>query len=516
MTDIAGGRVISGDREVARDAVMERALRAAGGFAALGVAAGNAIALVLRNDFPFFEASYGAQMLGAYCMPVNWHGKTPEIGYVLRDCAAKVVVAHADLLPQVLPALPEGAALLVVPTPPEIAAAYSIPAEQCRAPAHSTTWEEWLGGCAPLANPGAGGISSMIYTSGTTGNPKGVRRLNLGAEFAQMVGMVAREVLGFVPGHPVRTVITGPLYHAAPNFYGLHAVREGALAILQPRFEPEEMLRLVEQYRITHLHIVPTMFVRLLHLPEAVRRRYDLSSLERVVHGAAPCPMHVQQAMIDWWGPVITEYYGGTETGFVTFHTTEEALRKPGTVGRPISGVTIRVYDDAGRVLSPGQIGEVYSRLEAGEVDFTYHGLDERRREIERDGHVSLGDVGYLDEEGYLFLCDRKRDMVISGGVNIYPAEIEAVLLALPGVRDCAVFGIPNEVYGEALCAYLEPEEGAGLSEAAVRAFLADRLAGFKVPRVIRFETGLPREDSGKIMKRKLRDPYWEATGRRI
>ena len=516
MTDIAGARVVSGDREVARDAIMERALRAAGGFAALGVAAGDAIALLLRNDFPFFEASYAAQMLGAYCVPVNWHGKAPEIGYVLRDCAAKVVVAHADLLPQVLPALPEGAALLVVPTPPEIAAAYAIPAEQCRAPANSTTWAEWLGLYAPLANPGAGGISSMIYTSGTTGNPKGVRRLNLGAEFAQIVGMVAREVLGFVPGRPVRTVITGPLYHAAPNFYGLHAVREGALAILQPRFDPEEMLRLIEQYRIIHLHIVPTMFVRLLHLPEAARRRYDLSSLERVVHGAAPCPMHVKQAMIDWWGPVITEYYGGTETGFVTFHTAEEALRKPGTVGRPISGVTIRVYDDAGRVLPPGEIGEVYSRLEAGEVDFTYHGLDAQRREIERDGLVSLGDVGYLDEDGYLFLCDRKRDMVISGGVNIYPAEIEAVLLALPGVRDCAVFGIPHEVYGEALCAYLEPEEGAALSEAAVRAFLADRLAGFKVPRVIRFETGLPREDSGKIMKRKLRDPYWEATGRRI
>src|SRR5216684_1611919 len=394
MPDLAGGRVISGERERSREMLLGRALRAAGGFAALGVEPGGTVALVLRNDLPFFEASYAAQMLGAYCVPVNWHGKAPEIGYVLRDCAAKVVVAHADLLPQVLPALPEGAALLVVPTPPEIAAAYAIPAEQCRAPAHSTTWEEWLGLYAPLANPGAGGISSMIYTSGTTGNPKGVRRLNLGVEFAQIVGMVAREVLGFVPERPVRTVITGPLYHSAPNFYGLHAVRAGALAILQPRFEPEEMLRLIEQYRITHLHIVPTMFVRLLHLPEAVRRRYDLSSLERVVHGAAPCPMHVKQAMIDWWGPVITEYYGGTETGFVTFHTTEEALQKPGTVGRPISGVTIRVYDDAGRELPPGQIGEVYSRLEAGEVDFTYHGLDAQRREIERDGLVSLGDLG--------------------------------------------------------------------------------------------------------------------------
>jgi long-chain acyl-CoA synthetase len=178
--------------------------------------------------------------------------------------------------------------------------------------------------------------------------------------------------------------------------------------------------------------------------------------------------------------------------------------------------VTIKVYDDAGRELPPGEIGEVYSWLEAGDLNFTYHGMADQRAAIERDGVVSIGDVGYLDEDGYLFLCDRKRDMVISAGVNIYPAEIEAALLALPGVRDCAVFGIPDEVYGEALCAYVEPEPGAALTEAAVRAFLAERLAGFKVPRVIRFETGLPREDSGKIMKRKLRDPYWEATGRRI
>ncbi|HYU14388.1 MAG TPA: AMP-binding protein, partial [Stellaceae bacterium] len=283
MPDLAGGRVISGERERSREAIIGRALRAAAGFAVLGVAPGDAIAIVLRNDFPFFEASYAAQLLGAYCVPVNWHGKAPEIGYVLRDCAAKAVVAHADLLPQVLPVLPEGVPLLVVPTPPEIAAAYGIPADLCRAPAGAILWDEWLAGHEPLANPGAGALSSMIYTSGTTGNPKGVRRLNLGPEFLQLAAMAAREVLGFLPDRPVRTVITGPLYHSAPNFYGLHAVREGALAILQPRFDPEELLKLIERYRITHFHAVPTMFVRLLHLPEAVRRRYDVSTLERVV-----------------------------------------------------------------------------------------------------------------------------------------------------------------------------------------------------------------------------------------
>jgi long-chain acyl-CoA synthetase len=515
MTDIAAGRVISGEREVSHAAVMERAARAASGLAALGVKAGDAIAVVLRNDFPFFEASYAATRLGAYNVPVNWHGKAPEIGYVLHDCAAKAVVAHADLLPQTVPALPAGVPLFVVPTPPEIAAAYGIPAAQCEVPAGLCRWDEWLAGFAPMPEGAPGAISSMIYTSGTTGHPKGVRRLDLGPQFVALTATVAHEVLGFAPERTVRTVITGPLYHSAPNFYGLYAVRAGALAILQPRFEAEDLLRLIERHRITHLHMVPTMFVRLLRLPENVRRRYDLSSLEWVVHGAAPCPPDVKQAMADWWGPVINEYYGGTEIGFATLHTAAEALEKPGTVGKPLSGVTVRIYDEAGRALPPGAIGEIHAR-HAEASDFTYHGMPDKRRAIERDGLISLGDVGYLDADGYLFLCDRKHDMVISGGANIYPAEIEMVLLALPGVRDCAVFGIPHEEFGEALCAVVEPEPGAALDENAIRAFLSERLAGFKVPRLIRFESSLPREDSGKIIKRKLRDPYWEASGRRI
>jgi len=515
VTEAATGRVISGARETSRDAIMERAGRAASGFAALGIAAGDAIAVVLRNDFPFFEVSYAAQRLGAYCVPVNWHGKTPEIAYVLQDCGAKVVVAHSDLLPQVALAVPEGVPLLVVPTPLEIADAYGISGDQCRVPAGASAWNEWLVGLTPMPEGVAAAFSSMIYTSGTTGHPKGVRRLNLGPEFGETVARVSREVLGFFPGRSIRTVITGPVYHSVPNFYSLRAVREGALVILQPRFDAEELLRLIEQYRITHLHTVPTMFVRLLRLPEAVRQRYDLSSLEWVAHGAAPCPTYVKRAMIEWWGPIITEYYGGTESGFVTFHTAEEALRKPGTVGQPLTGARIRVYGDDGQELPPGEVGEIYVRLQ-GVGDFTYHGMPDKRREIEHDGLISIGDVGYLDEDGYLFLCDRKRDMVISGGVNIYPAEIETALLAQPEVRDCAVFGIPDEEFGEALCAYVELEPGAVLDEAEIRAFLRGRLADFKVPRVIRFETDLPREDSGKIVKRKLREPYWAGIGRQI
>jgi long-chain acyl-CoA synthetase len=515
MGEIALGRVISGTRDISREALIEHAACAATGLSELGVEAGDAIAMVLRNDFSFFEASYAAQCLGAYSVPINWHGKTPEIAYVLNDCGAKVVVAHADLLPEVAPAMPPEMLLLAVPTPPEIAAAYGIADDLCTPPPEALQWEDLVTCFPPLPEAPTGVSSSMIYTSGTTGNPKGVRRLDMGPEVAQVFAVMTAKVFGIAPDQTPRTVITGPLYHSAPNAYGLSAARMGGLVILQPRFDAEELLRLIEQYRITHLHMVPTMFVRLLRLPELVKRKYDVSSLEWVVHGAAPCPVEVKRAMIEWWGPVICEYYGATETGIATFHTSDEALRKPGTAGRSLAGGTVRIYGSDGRILPPGEIGEIYL-WHSGFPDFTYHGQDDKRREVGRDGLVTLGDVGYLDEDGYLFICDRARDMVISGGVNIYPAEIEMVLLAMPGVRDCAVFGIPDAEFGEKLCAHIEPDPAVPLSAAEITAFLSGRLADFKVPRVIEFTAALPREDSGKIIKRKLREPYWAESGRNI
>jgi long-chain acyl-CoA synthetase len=514
MQEVARYRVISGARERSTAAIGERALRAASGFTALGVKAGDAIALVLRNDFPAFEATFAAMRLSAYCVPINWHGKAAEIAYVLSDCGAKVVIAHADLLEQVIPALGAGMTLLVVPTPEEIASAYQIAPERCTGPDDANLWETFLAQHAPMPL-GAGGGSSMIYTSGTTGHPKGVRRVPLDEDTAAAVARLAKDVFGVFPGCGIRTVITGPLYHSAPNFFGLAAVRDGDLVVLQPRFDAEELLRLISQYRITHLHMVPTMFVRLLRLPEAVKRQYDVSSLQWVAHAAAPCPVDIKRQMIEWWGPVIVEYYGGTEMGAVAFHTAPEALAKPGTVGRARPGATIRIYDEEGNLQPPGEIGEVYGWAENW-PDFTYHGMPERRKECSRDGLVSIGDVGYLDADGYLFLCDRKRDMVIFAGTNIYPAEIEAVLLAMPAVDDCAVFGIPDDEYGERLAAHIMPQRGMTLDATAVRDFLRDRVASYKVPHVIKFESDLPREDSGKIMKRKLRDPYWASVRRQI
>ncbi|SDR63249.1 long-chain acyl-CoA synthetase [Rhizobiales bacterium GAS113] len=509
------GLIVSGTRELSQRELLERAARAASGFHRLGVGEDGAVAMILRNDFAFFEAATGAALVGAYAVPVNWHATAEEAGYIIADCGAKAVVIHADLLAQVEAGIPAGMAVLVVPTPPEIAAAYGIAPERCALPPGRTDWNAWVARQAPWAEPPRPTRSNMIYTSGTTGRPKGVRREPQTPQMQLTIGQVVATIFGIRPDALLRTVITGPVYHASPNAYALFAAQCGCFLVLQPRFDPEELLALIERHKITHLHMVPTMFVRLLKLPEAVRRRYDLSSLRFVAHGAAPCPVEIKHQMIEWWGPVINEYYGSTEIGGLVFHTAEEALRKPGTIGRPIAGAKAKIFDDEFRELGPGEIGNIYMWL-SGYPDFTYNRKDGARCEVEHDGLTTAGDIGYLDEDGYLFLCDRRHNMVISGGVNIYPAEIESVLITMQGVQDCAVFGIPDDEYGERLCAYIEPQPGAALTVAAVKEFLRPHIAAFKVPNVIEFEKRLPREDSGKIFKRKLREPYWEGTGRQI
>jgi long-chain acyl-CoA synthetase len=493
--------------------VAQRAARAASGFHALGVAEGDAVALVLRNDIAYLEASLACQPLGVFAVPVNWHGKAEEMGYILRDAGAKAVVIHADLLPGIRDAIPPGVPVLTVPTPPEIARAYGLSAAACRLPPGATDWNAWL-----EANPPWGGAprplrATMIYTSGTTGQPKGVRRDPAGPEEQERSRRSAAEVWGIRPG--MNALINGPIYHSAPNAYTLSTVQVGGTVVFQPRFDAEELLALIERHRITHMHIVPTMFVRLLKLPGAVRRLYDVSSLEWVIHGAAPCPPEVKRAMIAWWGPVIHEYYGSTEAGLVTGSTSAEWLARPGTVGRPTRLAAVKVLDDGGGELPPLAIGTVYMR-QGALTDFTYHKADLKRREMERDGFITCGDMGYLDGDGYLFLCDRKIDMVISGGVNIYPAEIEAVLVNLPGVQDCAVFGIPDPEFGEALAAFVQPQPGAQLTANLVREHLGKHLADYKVPRLVEFHGDLPREDSGKIFKRRLREPFWKDAGRQI
>jgi long-chain acyl-CoA synthetase len=305
------------------------------------------------------------------------------------------------------------------------------------------------------------------------------------------------------------------MYHSAPNSYANASQNMGLYTVLQPRFDAEDFLRLVEQHKLTHAIMVPTMFVRLLALPDDVKNKYDISSLQFITHGAAPCSPEVKRQMIDWFGPVINEYYGGTEMGLVSAVNSADALERPGTVGKALTGATIKIFDDEGKELGPNEVGDIYVGMK-GMPDFTYHGHEEKRAEIGRQGLVCIGDVGCLDEDGYLFLRDRKIEMVISGGVNIYPAEVEATLVTMPGVADCAVFGIPDAEFGESLCAHVELEDGVAMDAAEVTAFMRAEVAGYKVPRTIEFADELPREDSGKIWKKKLRAPYWEGMDRQI
>ncbi len=507
------GLIVSGTRQRARGEISARASRAATGFDEMGVGRGDSIALMLRNDFPYLEIAFAVGQLGAHAVPINWHFLAEETEHILRDSAAKAIIIHADILPQIEAAIPEGVAVLVVATPPEIAAAYDVSDALARVPDDRTDYEQWISSFeewteAPRSSPGA-----MLYTSGTTGRPKGVRRKPPKPEQMQLGQRIGARLYGFGPD--ARAVMTGPMYHIAPNTFALAISALGDRLVLQPKFDPLELLQMIEEHAITTLNIVPTMFVRLLRLPEDERKRYDLSSLTHAVHNAAPCPPEVKRKMIEWWGPVIWELYGGTESGPATACSSADWLNRPGTVGSPVEGSTIKVLDEEGKELPAGEIGEVFVHSSTNS-EFTYHGREAERAAIEKHGLITLGDMGYLDEDGFLFLCDRKRDMVISGGVNIYPAEIENTLIGIDGVADCAVFGVPDPEFGESLLAVIEKTPGSTITVESVRSELEQVLARYKVPRRIEFRADLPREDTGKIYKRKLRDLHWQNNDKNI
>jgi len=493
--------ILIGDRRVTRDDLLDDGSRAATALDAIGVREGDAIALLIRNDPCYFEILHAAALLGAYVVPLNWHSKADEIAYILADCTPRVLIGHRDLVAAVASVIPAALPSFVVDNPAAVA-------RPSASPAHARYWPEIRGNAAGWERPARAPRGTMIYTSGTTGHPKGVRRAPMTPEQVGKNAALLREIYGIEDG--MRAFVCGPLYHASPGAFARQAFQHADLTVLQQSFDPEDLLRVIAEHRITHLTMVPTMFVRLLRLSDPVRRSYDVSSIRWVTHTGAPCPPDVKRGMIDWWGPVIHETYGATETGAAVGCNTEEWLAHPGTVGRPMTGTELRIYDESGHEVAPGGIGEIYLRTEAYS-DFTYHGRPDQRAQVERAGLVTCGDVGYLDADGFLHICDRKRDMVISGGVNIYPAEIENVLVNCPGVRDCAVFGVPDEEFGETLVAAIEAEPDATPAPADIATFLEQRLARFKIPRRLVFHEALPREASGKIFKRKLRDGYLQS-----
>jgi len=500
-----GGGVVLGDRRWSRAEVLDGSRRAASAVDSLGVGTGDSVAILLRNDVAFFTATLAARSLGAYAVPVNWHWRTAEIQHVLADSGAKALIVHADLVPEAERALPPGVPMLVVATPPELAEAFGVSPQECGVPAGATDWSEWIAGFEPWSGERRGAAVSMIYTSGTTGKPKGVRRSPFTAEQAVALAEINEQVLGIVPG--MRTLIPAPMYHSFGNAYATGALLQRAEVVLQPKFSAEDLLRLIERHRIDRLFIVPTMFVRLLQLPEETRRRYDVSSLEHVVHSAGPCPPEVKKAMIEWWGPIITEFYGSTESGPAVACTSEEWLRTPGTVGHPIAGSEVVILGPDRAPLPPGEVGDIYTRVPAY-GDFTYQRNDARREEIDWSGFITSGDIGYLDDAGWLFINDRRADLIVSGGVNVYPAEVEAELVTMPGVGDAAVIGVPDDARGEVVMAVVQRDEGVALTADDVRGYLADRIATYKVPRRVEFVAELPREATGKLYRRKLRDAF--------
>jgi long-chain acyl-CoA synthetase len=511
------GTITSGSRKLSTEELGLRGAQVATGLDSLGIGVGDGVAIYLRNDLAFFEAALGSSLIGAYPVAVNWHYAEDEARYVFEDSEARVVVVHSDLLERVQGAIPDDVHVLVVRTSAEIASAYGLDPE-AGIPDTAIDWDAWRDGFPPRMLESSGTTLSIIYTSGTTGHPKGVKRPAYTPEEMEKLASRLSVIFGLAyfgdPGKLI-TAIVGPMYHSAPNVHAMFSYRIGAHIHLCPRFDPEDLLALIERERITHLHLVPIMFERLLKLPEEVRGRYDVSSLKFVVHAAAPCSPATKQAMIEWWGPIVHEYYGSTEIGPVTFLTAEEWLKHPGSVGRAMDGADVRVLDEEGRELGPGEVGEVAAGSSTGN-NFTYHRDEAKRREADRHGLFAPGDVGYFDEQGYLYLCDRKIDMVISGGVNIYPAMIEAELHRLPAVADCAVFGIPDEEFGEAVHAVVALRPGHAATEDQIRDSLRGRIASYELPRRVEFREELPREDSGKIFKRKLRDPYWVGAGRSI
>ncbi|HEU4425178.1 MAG TPA: AMP-binding protein [Pilimelia sp.] len=471
-----------------------------------GLGPGDRLACVLDNRRETFEVLLACLHAGITVVPINWHLTEPEIAYILSDSNSQALVVaepYASVAARAAARTPDCCRLRLV-----VGASDGL------------SWVDGLLAAEPLLAAADSGEhprqccgSVMLYTSGTTGAPKGVVNglFEVGAPFSRVAKLkdYARVVLGV----PVRErfLLDAPWYHSSQLFFALLALLHGCRLVIRDHFDAATTLAVIDREQITTAHLVPTQLVRLLRLDPAVKQAFSGASLRRVWHGGGPCPMDVKREMIDWWGPVLVEYYGATEGGAITLIDTEDWLRRPGSVGRAVAPNEILVVGEDGAPLPPGSSGRVFVRRKGR--SFHYHNAPEKTRSAHLAADTfTFGDVGHLDSDGYLFLTGRAQDLIVSGGVNIYPAEVEAVLLAHPAVRDAAVVGVPDEEFGERVVAVIEREGDAPGDLAAVLDRHCRRsLAGFKSPRAYHIVDALPRAATGKLAKAELRDRYGAA-----
>ena len=477
----------------------DRSNRLAQLFFGAGLRFGDHIAVLMENRREYFEPCWAAQRSGLFFTCINSHFNADEVAYILDDCDAQVLVVSSTLrevASELVDRMPGVKVRLVVG---DAVDGYE-PYEEAIARYPAEPLEEELEG------------TRMLYSSGTTGRPKGVKykisRQRVGEQPVEM-GMMT-TVWG-MDGDAIY-LSPAPLYHSAPLFYSMSTMRLGGTVIVMEQFDPEFALQCIEKYHVTHSQWVPTMFVRMLKLPESVRTKYDVSSQKVVLHAAAPCSVETKRKMIAWWGPIIDEYYAATEGTGATYINSADWLAHPGSVGRSMLG-PIHILDEMGKELPAGEVGVVWFDPPPNRPGFEYHkDADKTRDSFNAQGWSTVGDMGYLDADGYLFLTDRRTFMIVSGGVNIYPQEAENVLIDHPKVYDVAVFGIPDEEMGERVHGVVQPvdwsEAGPEL-ETELLAYCKERLAHYKCPKAIDFERELPREQTGKLYKRLLRDRYW-------
>jgi long-chain acyl-CoA synthetase len=463
-----------------------------------GIGDGDSVAVVIRNRPEFVEALTAANRSGIRFTPINFHLKAEEVGYIVDNCEAKAFIAEASL-----GAVPTEA----LRSAPNVRLALSVGGELDGFDSYDAVIGRYS--AADIDNASLGNL--MLYTSGTTGRPKGVYRASREPAKPEWEGSLAN----YRPGRDVN-LCTGPAYHAAPLLINvITPLVSGVTVVMMERWDAEETLRLIHEHGVTHTHMVATMFHRLLQLPEHTRANYDTSSMRLIIHGAAPCPVHVKRSMIEWFGPIVWEYYAATEGGGGFIVGSEEWLKKPGTVGRPGPEFDNLILDDEGNEVPTGTVGTIYMRAPA-RGRFQYFKDEKKTASSYRGEYFTLGDMGYFDEDGYLFLTGRSAELIISGGVNIYPQEVDNELLKHPAVLDVCTIGAPNEEWGEEVKSVVQLREGYEPSEelsAELMGWARERLANFKCPRSIDYSSDLPRLPSGKIQRRLVREPYWQ--GRR-